>query len=105
MATPGTPSTELGHDAPVAESRAKRDWWNFAMFSIGGVAALGLVVVLFGAYLVQPENIGLIVGGTIVLMLAVIAWIFTAFAMIGISVWQWITVRGKKARKRLPEQQ
>ena len=94
MAAHGTPSTELGHDPPVAESRSKRDWWNFAMFSIGGVAALGLVVVLFGAYLVQPENAGLIVAGTIILMLAVIAWIFMALTTIGIQIWKIITSRG-----------
>lgn len=94
MATPKTPSTELGHDTPVAEQRAKRDWWNFAIFSIGGVAALGLVVVLFGAYLVQPENTGLIVTGTIILILAVIAWIFMALTTIGIQIWKIIASRG-----------
>ena len=102
MATPGTPSTELGHEAPVAESRAKRDWWNFAMFSIGGVAALGLVVVLFGAYLLQSENTGVIVAGTIILMLAVIAWIFAALVMIGNLIWKIIASRGNKPRKSRP---
>ena len=102
MATPKTPSTELGRVTPVAEPRAKRDWWNFAMFSIGGVAALGLVVVLSGAYLVQPEHAGLIVAGTIILMLAVIAWIFAALVMIGNLIWKIIASRGNKPRKSRP---
>ncbi len=94
MDTPKTSSTELGHDTPVAGQRVKRDWWNFAMFSIGGVAALRLVVVLFGAYLVQPENTRLIVAGTVILILAVIARIFVALTTIGSRVWKIIASRG-----------
>ena len=63
MATPRTPSTGLGHDPPVAERGAKRDWLHFAIFSIGGVAVLGLVVELFRAYITPLDT--LIVGRTI----------------------------------------
>ena len=97
MVTHRTPSTELGHDAPVAESRAKRDWWNFAMFSIGGVAALGLVVVLFGAYLTPNDTA--IISGTIIMLIAVIAWILAACFVIIDVVKQWLIIRGKRSRE------
>ena len=97
MATSGTPSTEMGHDAPVAEHRAKRDWWNFAIFSIGGVAALGLVVVLFGAYLI-PNNAA-IISGTIIMLVAVIAWFFSVCFVIVDVAKQWFVIRGKRSRE------
>ena len=93
-----------GETSPVGASAPKRNqavnnWLNLALFSIGGVAAVGLVVILFGAYLMKPVNAGVIVAGTIILMLAVIAWIFTALAMISTLIWKLITSRGNKARK------
>ena len=74
-------------------------WLNFALFSIGGVAAIGLVVILFGAYWMEPENTGVIVAGTIILMLAVITWIFTGLIMVGSLIWRMINSRGNKPRK------
>ena len=96
MATPGTPSTELGHDVAVTKHRAKRDWWNFAIFSIGGVAALGLVVVLFGAYMTPHDT--LIVIGTIILLLAVVAWLLAACLVMANIAKQWLTPRDRKSR-------
>ena len=96
MATSRTPSTELGHDDPVAERHAKRDWWNFAIFSIGGVAALGLVVVLFGAYITPHDTV--IVSGTIILLLAVVAWILAACIVVANVAKQWLTPRDRKSR-------
>ena len=111
----GSPSSDLSGpvpgDAPRVGSGGLKEvtdghnWSNVALFSIGGVAAIGLVIVLSGAYLVKPESVTMIVAGTVILMLAVIAWIFTALAMIGSLIWRLITSRGKKARKRLPKQQ
>ena len=97
MATHGTPSTELGPDTPVAEHRAKRDWWNFAIFSIGGVAALGLVVVLFGAYLTPNDTA--IISGTIIMLIAVIAWIFAVCFVIVDVVKRWFVIRDKRSRE------
>ena len=97
MAAPRTPSTELEPDAPVAESRAKRDWWNFAIFSIGGVAALGLVVVLFGAYLTPSDTA--IISGTIIMLIAVIAWILAVCFVIVDVVKRWFLIRDKRSRE------
>ena len=91
-------ASSVGAGAPKG-GPAVSNWLNLALFSIGGVAAIGLVVILFGAYLIEPVNTGVIVAGTIILMLAVIAWIFTALTMVGILVWKLITSRGNKARK------
>ena len=97
MSTPKTPSTELGHNAPVTEGRAKRDWWNFAMFSIGGLAALGLVVVLFGAYLTPNDSA--IISGTIIMLIAVIAWILAVCFVIVDVVKRWFVIRDKRSRE------
>lgn len=78
------------------------DWLNFALFSIGGVAAMGLVVILFGAYLMEPQNAGVIVSGTIILMIAVIAWIFAGLTMVGNVIWKLITSRGITPRRSPP---
>ena len=91
-------SSAVGAGAPKGGS-AVSNWLNLALFSIGGVAATGLVMILFGAYLIEPANTSVIVAGTIILMLAVIAWIFTALTMIGTLTWKLITSRGIKARK------
>ena len=97
MATLRTPITELGHGAPVAEHHAKRDWWNFAIFSIGGVAALGLVVVLFGAYI--TPNDAAIISGTIIMLIAVVAWLLAACFVIVDIVKQWFIIRDKRSRE------
>ena len=85
------------------ENAGASNWLNFALFSIGGVAAIGLVVILFGAYLMGKENTGVIVSGTIILMLAVIAWIFTGLIMVGNLIWRIATSRGNKPRKSPPQ--
>ena len=97
MAAPRTPSTELEPDAPVMEQHAKRDWWNFAIFSIGGVAAWGLVVVLFGAYLTPSDTA--IISGTIIMLIAVIAWILAVCFVIIDVVKQWFLIRDKRSRE------
>ena len=74
-------------------------WLNFALFSIGGVAAAGLVVVLFGAYLMETNNDGVIVAGTIILLLAVVAWIFAALIMTGDLIRKLLISRGSKPCK------
>ena len=100
----GTMSVEASSvgAGPPKENVPASNWLNLALFSIGGVAAIGLVVILFGAYLIKPENINVIVAGTIILMLAVMAWIFTALLMVGDLIWKMITSRGNKQRKSPP---
>ncbi len=100
--SPGSVSNGASPDGtvePKSGGAGSNNWLNFALFSIGGVAAVGLVVILFGAYLMEPENTGAIVAGTIILMLAVIAWVFTALIMVGNLIWGMITSRGNESRK------
>ena len=94
-------ATPVGAGAPKGDP-AVNNWLNLALFSIGGVAAIGLVVILFGAYLLKPANTGVIVSGAIILMLAIIAWIFAALTMIGNLLWKIINSRGNKPRKSPP---
>ena len=100
MATPNTSGSETEHHIPGAATTATRDWWNFAIFSIGGVAALGLVVVLFGAYLTPNDT--LIVSGTIIMLLAVIAWILAACYVLVTIAKRWFTPGDKKSRGPQP---
>ena len=102
-AGPVSSKASLAGAGPPKENAPAGNWLNLALFSIGGVAAVGLVVVLFGAYLIKPENTGIIVAGAIILLLAVIAWIFTALTMVGLLIWQMITPRGNKRRKSPPQ--
>ena len=97
-------ASSAGAGAPK-KGASPSNWLSFALFSIGGVAAIGLVTILFGAYLMEPENAGVIVAGTIVLMLSVIAWIVTALAMVGNLIWKMVTSRGNKPRRLPPQQQ
>ena len=95
----GTPTGDGTHESDSAVN----NWLNFALFSIGGVAAVGLVVILFGAYLMESENAGVIIAGTIILMVAVIAWILTALIMVGDLIRKLVTSRGNKPRKSPPQ--
>ncbi len=102
------PEPVSGGASPAGSGRPRENsntsnWLNFVLFSIGGVAAIGLVVILFGAYLIGPDNAGVIVAGTIILMLAVIAWIFTGLIMVGNLIWKMITSLGNKPRKSPPQ--
>ena len=112
MATPNTPANPIETARlPLADRRdasgaqksgsAVDKWLNFALFSIGGVAAVGLVMILFGAYLVASDS--LIVAGAAILSLATIAWILAALAMVGDLAWKLVSARGKRPRKSLPQ--
>ena len=54
---------------------------------------------LFGAYLMETNNDGVIVAGTIILLLAVVAWIFAALIMTGDLIRKLLISRGSKPRK------
>jgi hypothetical protein len=80
------------------------NWLNLAFLSIGAVAAIGLLVVLFGAYVMRPGNDGVIIAGAIVLLAAVVAWIFVALFMVGHLLRQLVTSRrDKKLREPRPQ--
>ena len=62
---------------PVSEY----DWLIPAVFIIGAFAALGLVVVVFGAYL--TPSITTVVIGVVIMLVAATAWIVAALYLIG----------------------
>ena len=62
---------------PVSE----HDWLIPAVFIIGAFAALGLVVVVFGAYL--TPSITTVVIGVAIMLVAATAWVIAALYLIG----------------------
>ena len=69
--------------AATPMSAAEHDWLIPAVFSIGAFAALGLVVVAFGAYL--TPSITAVVVGVAIMLLAAMAWVIAAlYLMVGI---------------------
>ncbi|MYC32428.1 MAG: hypothetical protein F4X64_04550 [Chloroflexi bacterium] len=70
-------------------------WFNAAMLAMGTTAAIGFLVALGGAYLAAIPNPGAILAGTIIVLLAAIAWIVAGlFVIISIAV-GWFTSCGK----------
>ena len=75
---------------------------NIAMFSIGAVTIIGMLVILFGIYITKPENVVIIFIGMIFLVIAVLAWGVVALVMIGHLIRGIVISRGKKRRKPPP---
>ena len=71
----GKPSANDPVAAPPTPA-AEHDWLIPAVFIIGAFAALGLVVVAFGAYL--TPSITTVVVGVAIMLLAATAWIIAA---------------------------
>ena len=67
------PAERPGHDAAERASRRKMRRLTLASCIIGAVAAVGLLVTLFGAYVVEEDSV--VVAGTIIITSAAIAWI------------------------------
>ena len=82
------------------------NWLNFGFLSIGAVAAIGLLLVLFGAYAVKPANTNIIIVGSIVLLISVVAWIVAALVMLSYLFRQLVVSRrGKRSRARPTQRQ
>ena len=91
---------------PVAASSDARKsgatenaWINFAMFSIGAVAVIGFLVIMFGIYVLEPDSVAMILIGMSILLIATIAWLVAAWVMLGGFILGLFTSRGKKSRK------
>ena len=74
---------------------------NVAMFSIGAVTIIGMLVILFGLYITKPENVAIIFVGTIILLIAVLAWGVVVLIVVGHLIREIVNSRGKK-RHKLP---
>ncbi len=74
---------------------------NIAMFSIGAVTIIGMLVILFGLYITKPENVAIIFTGAIILLIAVLAWGVVVLIVVGHLIREIVNSRGKK-RHKLP---
>lgn len=79
-------SVDQGGVGISAAARPRRafDWLDYAFYAIGGVVGIGFLMVLFGAYLVP--NLVVILVGTIIVIVGVVAWIIAALLMIAIML-------------------
>ena len=96
-------STSSGIGSPQPRATAT-NWLNFGFLSIGAVAAIGLLLVLFGAYAVKPENANIIIAGSIILLISVIAWIVVALVMVIDLFRQLVASRRDKQLRKPPTQ-
>ena len=89
-----TPGTGKRNPGAIDDRRL-----NIAMFSIGAVAMTGMLAILFGLYITKPENVAVIFIGTIILLIAVLAWGVVVLVMIGHLIRGIVNSRGKKGHK------
>ena len=101
----GSPTGAPSPDPVAASSDARKSgatenaWINFAMFSIGAVAVIGFLVIMFGIYVLEPDSVAMILIGMGILLIATIAWLVAAWVMLGGFILGLFTSRGKKSRK------
>ncbi|MDE0212640.1 MAG: hypothetical protein OXL37_04680 [Chloroflexota bacterium] len=76
-------------------------WLDYAFYVIGGVVGIGFLVVLFGAYLVP--NLVVILVGTIIVIVGVVAWILAALLMIAIMLKSLFSRGGKTIEPHQPQ--
>ena len=72
---------------------------NIAMFSIGAVTIIGMLVILFGLYVTKPENGVIIFIGVITLLIAVLAWGVVVPIVVGRLIREIFNSRGKERRR------
>ena len=80
---PAGPAEQL--DATAGGRRRDEWYWlNRTFYIIGAVAGIGFLLVLLGAYAISNDAI--VLAGTIVITLAVMAWICAAVVMIAMML-------------------
>ena len=109
MATPGTRSDDLPASISPPDGDAGRSaksgshaevehplrhptsesWVSFASFIFAGITGLGLLVLVFGVYLI-PSDLLILIGAAI-MSLAAMGWVAVALVMIGIIVKRLLT--------------
>lgn len=76
------PAEQAGHDEAAPASRGKMHWLIHASYVIGAVAAVGLLVTLVGAYVVESDSV--VVAGATIITSAAIAWIVGTVIMVAL---------------------
>ena len=71
-------------------SLTRKEWMDVASFIFTGVAAVGLLVVVFGVFL-TPNDVALLVGASII-TLAAAGWLVSAVTLIVGIIKQWLTL-------------
>ena len=104
MARHETQSSELIASAPAeSEESTRNDWLSPIVFIIGGVAAIGLVIVAWGAYFApNAPNLTAVTAGVAIMLLAATAWILAATYLIASLVKRWFTDRRPASRPGSP---
>lgn len=85
-------SIEAGDNRPALSRLSDIGWFKAAMLA---TAAIGFLIVLGGAYLTTDPNAAIILAGTIIVILAAIAWIVAGLFVISSIIVGWFTSRGK----------
>ena len=99
MATPNAQNEEIGIDgAPSVKPAAKAspsvdDWMGIASFVLAGIAATGLLVVIFGV-LLTPNDLAILIGAGIVI-LSGIGWAILTSIMLVSTIKRWFNDSGK----------
>ena len=99
MAAPTTRTNEIragGSSASQPEAQAsltRKEWMDVASFIFAGIAAIGLLVVVFGVFL-TPNDMAILVGASIV-SLAAFGWLAAAIMLIAVIFKQWLISPGK----------
>ena len=102
MATPNVQNEEIEIDgAPsvnptVKSSPSADDWMGAISYLAAGIAAIGLLVVIFGVFLIPNDMTVLI--GSIIVSLAAVGWTTAGVAMLASMVRRWSN-SSDKARK------
>ena len=93
-------ASRLASSGPAKLAAAPRnDWLTAAVFIIGGVAAIGLVIVALGAYLApNAPNLTVATIGVAIMLLAATAWILAAAYVVVSLVKRWFTSRRPASR-------
>ena len=73
------PAERPDHYGVAPASHGKMHWLTRASYLIGAVAAVGLLVTLVGAYIVEEDSV--VVTGAIIITLTAIAWIVGTVVM------------------------
>ena len=105
MSTPATRSEEIraggaSSGKPAAPSSTSADdWMGAASFVFAGVAAIGMLVVMFGVFLTANDTA--VLAGAIIVSLAGLGWLVVGLMMIFSIGKRWFTF-SRKASKAPP---
>ncbi len=106
MTTPAAPHEGIGIDGssavkpPVEASPSADDWMGAISYLAAGLAAIGLLVVMSGVFLI-PSDLTVLIGAIIVSSAAV-GWTIAGLVMIASIVRRWSNASDKASKPESP---